>query len=415
MTGRAVVVGAGAIGMASAYFLQRSGWSVTVIDKGEVGRACSYGNACLIVPSHSDPIPGPGVIGEAFRHMLSRTSPFYVRPRFDPGLFKWSLRFRRYCNADAARRGHDALAGLSVGSLALYQELTTKKEADFYFERKGLLELYLTREGAEKGRRECEKVLAHGFPARFLTRQEVLDFEPSVSPAVEGGLFIESEAHGFSYGYVRALAKTVEDRGGRMVLGREASRLVIENGRVRGVELSLPRETIDADVVVLAAGSWSRALLAPLGIDLPLQPAKGYSCTIDAFEGAPKVPLLVKERRVIVTPLEGRVRFGGTLELTGFDSTIDRTRYGAVIRAAREVLKTPFPLVNEEPWSGLRPVTPDGIPVIDRLESPAGLILATGHAMLGFTQSPMTGKLVAELANGDTPSVPVEPFRLSRF
>jgi D-amino-acid dehydrogenase len=401
--------------MASAYFLQRSGWSVTVVDKGEVGRGCSYGNACLIVPSHSDPIPGPGVLGEALRFMLSRTSPFYVRPRFDPGLVRWSLKFRNYCNADSAQRGFDALKALSIGSLALYEELSSTGEAEFYFERRGLLELYLTEKGVEKGRRAVEAIHVHGFPARLLTSDEVVALEPSVSPSVRGGLFIESEAHGFSYGYVRALARTVEARGGRIATGRAVSRLVVESGRIRGVETTDPPERIDADVVVLAAGSWSKALLAPLGIDLPLQPAKGYSCTIDTFEGAPKVPLLVKERRVIVTPLEGRVRFGGTLELTGFDSTIDRARYGAVVGAAREVLRASFPMVNEEAWSGLRPVTPDGIPVIDRLESPAGLIIATGHAMLGFTQSPMTGKLVAELANGEEPSVPPEPFRLSRF
>ena len=184
--------------------------------------------------------------------------------------------------------------------------------------------------------------------------------------------------------------------------------LVNADGRVRGVEL--PSETIDADTVVLAAGSWSPEIAAQVGVSIPLQPAKGYSATIDNYEGAPTLPVLVKERRVIVTPLEKRLRFGGTLELTGYDDSIHRARYDAVVRGGREVLKTPPPMENEEAWSGLRPVTPDGLPIIDRARNVDGLIVATGHAMLGFTQSPITGKLVAELANDEAPSVPLHPF-----
>jgi D-amino-acid dehydrogenase len=410
---RAVVVGAGAIGIASAYYLQRSGWSVTVVDRGEVGHGCSYGNSCLIVPSHSDPIPGPGVMGQALRFMLSRTSPFYVRPRLDASLVSWSWKFRSYCTEEARERGFAALLALSRGSLALYEQLTAAKEAEFLFERRGLLEVFLTESGVEASRRDRDRLSSHGFSATALSREDVLSFEENLSPAVRGGLFISTEAHGFSYGYVQALARTVASRGGRISSGRPVARLLAANGRVTGLALDGPREELEADVVVLAAGAWSRSLAAGLALDIPLQPAKGYTSTVDSFEGVPAVPVLVKERRVVVTPLGERVRFGGTLELAGFDSTIDRKRYQAVVRGAKEVLKRSFPMKNEEAWCGLRPVTPDGLPVIDQPRE--GLIVATGHAMLGFTQSPMTGKVVAEIAGGETPSVPLEPFRLDRF
>jgi D-amino-acid dehydrogenase len=417
MSGRAVVIGAGAIGMASAYFLQRSGWAVTVVDRSDVGRACSYGNCCLIVPSHSDPIPAPGVIGEALRFMLSRTSPFYVRPRFDPGLLAWSWKFRKYCNKDSAQRGYDALLSLSRGSLALYQELRAHGEIDFFFETRGVLVAYFTERGIETGRHERTVAEGHGFHARLLSRDETLDLEPALSSDVRGALYTAGEAHGLSYGYVKALERAVLKRGGRVLTGRPVANVLARSERIVGVALEGPEEVVDADVVVLSAGSWSRELARGVGIDIPLQPAKGYSCTVDAFEGAPRIPVMIHEKRVVVTPLERRIRFGGTLELAGLDSTIDPGRYRAVIRAAREALAAEVPLVNEEAWSGLRPVTPDGLPIIDR---PAGrgldgLIVATGHAMLGFTQSPMTGKLVSELANGDPPSVPLEPFRLARF
>ncbi|MGH9322874.1 MAG: NAD(P)/FAD-dependent oxidoreductase [Vicinamibacteria bacterium] len=415
MNRNAVVIGAGAIGMASAYFLQKSGFAVTVVDRGGVGRGCSYGNSCLIVPSHSEPIPGPGVISQGLRYLLARTSPFYIRPRIDPGLAAWTWKFRKYCNHEAAARGFHALVGLSRESLALYEELVKNKEADFFFERRGLLEVYLTEKGLELGRHGRDLLESQGFPAKLLTRDEALSFEPALSPRIRGGLFVESEAHGFSFGYVQALARTVEARGARVATECEVSDLRVREGRVAGVRIGDTGEEIQADTVVLAAGSWSKDLGRTVGIDIPLQPAKGYSATVDAFEGAPAVPVLIKERRVIVTPLQNRVRFGGTLELTGFDSTIDRTRYGAVVGAAREALKSDFPMKNEEAWSGLRPVTPDGLPIIDRSRKLEGLIVAAGHAMLGFTQSPMTGKLVAELACGEKPSLPLEPFRLDRF
>jgi D-amino-acid dehydrogenase len=403
--------------MASAYYLQRAGFSVTVVDRGEVGRGCSYANACLIVPSHSEPLPGPGVIGQSLRFLLSRTSPFYIRPRVDPSLGAWIWQFRKYCNREAAERGFEALLELSRASLALYEELTKTKEADFYFRRDGLLEIYLTERGFENARGSCETMERHGFPAKLLSRDEALAFEPALSPNLKGGLFIESEAHGFSFGYVQALARTVEARGGRIAVRRPVSRLLLDRGRVKGVRIGEPpdEEDLDSDVVVLAAGAWSKRLAEAAGISIPLQPAKGYSATVDLFEGAPRLPVLIKERRVIVTPLGDRVRFGGTLELAGFDSSIDRARYGAVVRAAREALASDFPMRNEEPWCGWRPLTPDGLPIIDRAKNFEGLAVATGHAMLGFTQSPMTGKLVAELASGKAPSIPLEPFRLDRF
>lgn len=400
--------------MASAYFLDRSGWDVTVVDRGEMGRGASYGNSCLIVPSHSDPLPGPGVVGQALRWMLARDSPFYVRPRLDPALLRWGGEFWRHCRVEAAERGFDALMRLSRASLSLYDELASSKEVDFFFERPGLVEVFLTDAGLEAGRRTHGRLEAAGFSVQLLSSEESSEVEPALSPTIRGSLLVEGEGLGSSYGYVSALAKTLAARGARLLTRRPLGRLVAAGGRVQGVFLEQPEEELPADLVIVAAGSWSSDLVAPLGIRIPLQPAKGYSCTVDSFSGAPRIPILVKERRVIVTPLGERLRFGGTLELTGFDSTINAVRYRAVVRAGQEVLRESPPMTNEERWTGLRPLTPDGLPIIDRTPVD-GLIVATGHAMLGFTQSPMTGKLVAELADGQEPSLPLGPFRLDRF
>lgn len=416
MPGQAVVIGGGAIGVCSAYFLSLAGWDVTLVDRGEIGHGCSYGNACLIVPSHSHPLPGPGVVGRALRWMVRRDSPFYIRPRLDRDLLRWAWQFRRYCTPEASHRGFDALLALSRASLALYEDLARTPDLEFFFRRAGLLHVYVTDEGTAGARGEQEALEAAGFQTTLFDAREVREFQPVLGDGVRGGLFIAGEAHTESLGFVRAMAAACRRRGARLLEHATVRRIRVGRRRVEAVDVESRsgREAIAADVVVIAAGSWTPAIAAPLGVQIPLQPAKGYSCTIDAFEEMPTVPILIQERRVIITPLDGRVRFGGTLELAGFDPTIDSVRYQAVVRAAREVLRQPPPMQHEEPWCGFRPVAPDGLPIIDRVGAD-GLIVATGHAMLGITQAPITGKLVADLAEGRTPSVPLAPWRLDRF
>jgi D-amino-acid dehydrogenase len=413
VAGKAIVVGGGAIGVASAHYLTQSGWQVTVIDSGEIGKGCSFGNACLITPCHSHPIAGPGVIAQALRWMLKTDSPFYIRPSYAPQLIGWGMSFARHCTREAAHRGFDALAQLSRLSLELF--IALHQELDFHFERRGLLHIYLTEKGFEGAKVERDTFEAAKFNVRLLDKKDTLELEPALSDRVLGGLFIKGEAHGYSFGYVQAVADELRKSGVTILENRPVSRIVVEKGRAKGVLVTSPEEAITADIVVLATGSWTPSIAKTTGLSVPLQPAKGYSCTIDTYPGAPLVPLLMPETRVIVTPIPNRLRFGGTLELTGHDLRLNETRYQAVIRAARAVLQQDFEMKNEEPWCGLRPCLPDGLPIIGRVPYIDELIMAAGHAMLGFTQSPATGKIVAEIANGETPSVPIEPFRFERF
>jgi D-amino-acid dehydrogenase len=414
MTQRAVVIGGGAIGVASAYYLNLSGWHVTVIDAGEMGHGCSYANACTILPSHSHPLPGPGVIQQALRWMFKKDSPFFVRPRFDVGLMRWGWQFRRFCNAEAAERGFQALLPLSRAGLELFDELA-HSGLDFFYRRDGMLQVYPSEQGLEEAQQEQALLEEAGFRTRLLTRPETLDFESALSQRTQGGLFIEAEAHADCLGYVQALAAELERNGARLLTHRAVSRIVVEGGRVKGVIASSPEEVKAADLVVLAAGSWAPSLVEPLGLKIPLQPGKGYSCTIDDYPGSPRVPIIVPEARLLITPLGDRLRFAGTMELAGYDLDVNQTRYQAVVDAARKALNDSLQMRNEQSWSGLRPVLPDGLPIIDRAPGIDGLIVAAGHAMLGFTQSPITGKVVAEMADGRRPSVPLDAFRFDRF
>jgi len=251
--------------------------------------------------------------------------------------------------------------------------------------------------------------------ARLLSRQEALAFEPALGPRICGGMYVEDDAHGDCYAYVRALAAGAQRRGARMLTGRPVTRVLVRAGRVAGVLLQAPEEALPADLVVLAAGAWTPGLLAPLGVRLPLEPAKGYSCTVSGVRRAPAVPVFVEERRVAITPLGDRLRIGGTLELAGYTPGIDPRRYRAVVRAAQETLQEPLPVEQGEAWEGFRPLLPDGLPVIDRVPGLDGLLVATGHGTLGFTLSPITGRLVADLAGGRPPAAPLAACRLDRF
>jgi D-amino-acid dehydrogenase len=212
---------------------------------------------------------------------------------------------------------------------------------------------------------------------------------------------------------VRSLADGLEEGGSTMLEGRHVERVLVENGAVDGVAAGA--DELPADVVVLAAGASTPSLAKPLGIRLPIQPARGYSSTFRSWEGAPRIPLMVEEAHVVVTPLGDRIRFAGTLELGAAGRPPDPVRAGAVVREGRRALRDDVALGGEKTWFGYRPLTADDLPVIGRVPGVEGAILATGHGTLGFTQAAATGKVVAELASGNEPSVEIEPFRPDRF
>lgn len=408
MGGRAVVVGGGAIGVACARFLCDEGFEVTLLERGEVGRGCSFANAGLIVPGHSQALPGPGVIREGLRHLTRRDGPFTIRPRVDPELARWLLTFRRSCGEETSRRATDALTTLSRAGLELFEDLARRDEADFSYRRGPLVNAYVSEGWRDRARAFADTLGALGFQSRLLEREALLDVEPALGPRVRGGLLIEDQASGDCFAYVRSLAAGL----GGIIERRSVRGVVVRGGRAVGVLAD--EGEIPADLVVLAAGAWTPALTEPLGLRLPIQPATGYSSTIPAYPGAPRLPVMLDESHVVVLPLGDRIRFAGTLELAGFRNLPDPVRYRAVVRAGREALREPPP-ADGEAWFGFRPLMPDDLPAIGWVPGVDGVIVAAGHGTLGFTQSPITGKLVAELAAGKPTSVPVDPFRPDRF
>jgi D-amino-acid dehydrogenase len=408
MARHAVVVGGGAIGLSCARSLTRSGFDVTVVDRDRLGAGCSSANCGLIVPSHSLPVPGPGVIREGLGYLARRDSPFAIRPSIR--LAPWLLAFWRACDADTYRLGSEHLVALSRAGLDRFEELA--RELEFGFRRGPLLHAYRSEDGLARSNAELRELDSLGITARGLSRDELLSMEPALSPSFLGGIAIEDQGWADPHAFLRALAKDQERRG-RILEGTPVRRIAARNGQASAVETT--GGTIEADVIVLTAGAWTASLTEPLGLRIPIQPAAGYSCTITAPSNGPNVPVVLPERRVVLTPLPGRLRFGGTLELSGFRTAIDRARYGAVVRAGLGALSASVPRSAEEPWFGLRPLTSDGLPVIGWVPRIDGVLIAAGHGMLGFTQAPITGDLVADLATGRRPSLSIDPFRPERF
>lgn len=409
------MIGAGAVGVACAHYLLEEGFEVTLVDRGEVGRGCSYANAGLICPAHSEALPGPGIVAEGLRALLRRDGPFTIRPRAGVSVVPWLLRFWRHTPEPIYRRSTRALVALSRLSFELFEELVRTGVASFGYRRGPLL----TASRAPHWRREAEAVVeearALGFEARVLGRDELLGLEPALAPDHLGGYALEDQGSGDSYRYVRSVAEHARSRGAEVLERTPVRRVLVRAGRVVGVLAGDPPREIPADLVVLAAGAWSPALARDLGLRLPIQPATGYSFTIPAPERAPRHPVIVGDSRVVVLPLDGRIRFAGTLELAGFRREADPVRQRAVVRAGLGALREPPELRGAEPWFGFRPLMPDDLPAIGWAPGIAGALVATGHGTLGFTQGPGTGKLVAELAAGKPPSLDLSPFRPDRF
>lgn len=410
-----VIVGGGVIGVSTAYYLAERGALVTIVEQGEIASGSSWGNAGLIVPSHSVPLPHPGVLAQGLRMLLDPTGPFYVRPRLDVDLARWLWKFRAACTEAHVRRSVPVIRDLMLASLDLFRDLAPRFE--FGFRHDGVLIVYRTERGLDEGRGEARLLESFGLTAKILDGASARELEPALRPDTVGAAFFPDDAHVTPDRFVRGLGKLAEARGVGIRSGTEVLGFRTERRRIVAVETT--RGDLAGDDVVLAAGAWSPPVARSLALDLPIQPAKGYSVTYAQPANGPRLPMLLAESRVAVTPMRGEhgdlLRFGGTLELAGLDLSINRRRLDAITRGAREALTLPPELALVEIWRGLRPCSPDGLPLIGRTRRWDNLVVATGHSTTGLSLGPITGKLVAQVLTGETPAFDLAPVDPDRF
>ena len=411
---RVVVVGGGVIGAACAYYLARSGWTVTILDAGGFGQGCSHANCGFVCPSHVLPLATPGAVQGALKALLQRNGPLSIKPRFDPGLWGWLFRFARRCNhRDMIEAGH-AIQALLDSSRTLYQQLIDEEQIDCEWQTRGLLFVLQSRSGMTHYA-ETNHLLSESFnlPAKRLDGDELIALEPALKPGLAGGWYYERDAH---LRPDRLMAEWQRVLAARGVTIREHCRvLAIVRDSGLAQRAVTPLGDFAADEFVFATGALTPLLNRFLGCDIPIQPGKGYSITMPRPARCPSIPLIFDEHRVAVTPMRSGYRLGSTMEFAGYDSTLNRKRLDLLRAGARHYLHEPYCEPIEEEWFGWRPMTYDGKPIIDRSPALANVLIAAGHNMLGLSMATATGKLVSELLSGQTPHVDPVPYSLSRF
>ena len=408
-----LVIGGGVVGVAAALELARRGAEVLVVDRGELGSGCSYGNAGWLTPSLAFPLPAPGVLGQGLLWLFRRDSPLRIEPRLSLDLARWLWGFVRATDERRYRRGVEALTALSLASLEAFRRLAAASPQPTGFAPCGRLSICETETSLAAARHEIGALARFGLTARLLDVDEARALVPALTGPLAGALLTPGDAVIEPLAAVEALAAEARGLGVRFETGVEVYDFTRRGGRVTGVETTAG--PIATGRVVLAAGAWTKALAARLGFRLPVLGGKGYALIVPPLDPQPALPLKLIERRIAVTPRAASLRLAGTLEVVDADWSVSPRRVAAIVAGARAMLALPEPLEVREVWRGLRPVTPDGLPVIGRAPGHDNLFVAAGHQMLGLHCAPASGQLLAELVVGAAPSFDPAPFRADRF
>jgi D-amino-acid dehydrogenase len=409
-----IVIGGGVIGVAIAYYTALRGASVLVIEKNQIGSGgSSTGNAGLLVPSHCNPLPTPGVIAQGIKCLLNPEGPFYIRMRPDMDLARWVWRFYRSCNEKHLYHSVGIFRKLGRESIELHQELAEAGGDEYQFSQKGILKLFLTERAFHEAQEDAVGVKSCGAGSEILSGEEVRELIPAAGNQVVGGVLSSIDGSIDPCCFVMWLARESEKLGARFLSDTEAFWLKTDRRKVNQVITT--RGDFSADQVVFASGAWLPVLASQLGARIPLQAAKGYSLTFRAPQNGPTVPMLLEEARVAVTPFNETLRLSGTLELSGLDLTISRRRLRAMETQTYRFLPKLGKLDIKEVWRGLRPCTPDGLPIMGRLQPWSNVFVAGGHATKGMSLAPATGKYLSRMLAGESIGMLERSLRANRF
>ncbi len=408
-----IIIGAGVVGLSSAYYLHKQGHQVTILDKGDITDSCSFGNAGMIVPSHFVPLASPGMIQQGIRWMFNSKSPFYVRPSLDMDLIGWGLKFLKHANAAHVSRSAVPLRDLSLLSKKHYEGLS--EEFEFELKNNGILAFYKTEKAAEEEAHIAAKGVELGLDMAVLTEADCAALQPGLKLDVMGAVHYRCDGHLYPSKLMNALTGYLEANGVTIMRNHEVTQI---DTSARKITRVFARGKVwEADQYVLAAGSWSPAIAKMMDIKVPLMPGKGYSFMESEPAGRMTIPALLCEARVAVTPMNGSIRYSGTMELDKINDRINKDRVLGIVEAVPEY----FPGLNpklppeKDVWFGFRPSSPDGLPYIGRSLKKENLVVATGHGMMGLSLGPATGVLVSQIISEQKPDIDIKSFSPSRY
>ncbi|UJH67117.1 NAD(P)/FAD-dependent oxidoreductase [Allomuricauda sp. SCSIO 65647] len=409
-----IVIGGGIIGLCTAYFLNKEGHKVTVIDKSDISFGASFVNAGYLTPSHIVPLAAPGMILKGLKYMFNSSSPFYVKPRFDRDFLKWAWYFKKSATKAKVQKAMPIIKDINLLSRELFETMAASNElGDFHLERKGLLMVYQTEKEGAYEQRVAERAKAMGLPVNHLNSSEFKDIEPYVDINAMGAFHYLCDRHTTPPQFMNRLLEYLSKQGIAIRKSEEVIDLEVSDKKVNKVITNTG--VYMADDIVFAAGSWSSVLSQKLGIKLPLQAGKGYRIDVQNPTGI-TMPAILMEPKIAVTPMQGFTRFTSTMEFSGINQTIRKERVQAIAKGAAryyEGLQIPKTAIDGAK-SGLRPVSPDGLPYIGRSTKYKNLIFATGHAMMGWSLGPATAKLVTELVSNRKTTMDIMAFHPER-
>lgn len=413
--GTVVVIGAGIAGLASAYYLVRDGWDVKILEKNTLDNNCSYGNAGMIVPSHFTPLAAPGIVAQGIKWMFNSKSPFYVRPSLNPRLINWGLKFLKHANRTHVEQHASAIRDLNLYSSRLYDELAQEDNFDFELKQNGILMMYKSKEMQYEEIELAHRAQDLGLDVDILEGNTVQELEPNLKLDVLGAILYRCDGKLYPPKLMQQLIQYLKAEGVAFFEETEVHKFITTGNRVK--EAISNKGSFQADAFVLTGGAYLPQLTSKLHVNTPLMPGKGYSFMYQPQgEQTLNHAALLLEARVAVTPMNGQIRFSGTMELGPANDRIYENRVRGIVESIPKYypeLKVDYP--SEKIWYGYRPCSPDGLPYLGRLKKFDNVLVAGGGGMMGLSLGPAYGKVVADLLAGQKIESEIAGFRPDRF
>ncbi len=408
-----VIIGGGVIGLACAHYLLEKGAEVRIIEKKQIGEGASHGNCGLLYFSDVIPLCSPGTVTQEILKTLQGISPLYIPPTLDIQRIAWLVRFAAKCRSPHMMQTARAKYEILNYSMGLFEPLLALEEMGCDFEKKGFLTVFKDPKKFEGYQKSNDLLKPFNLGYKQLGKEETLAMEPALTPDIAGAWHHETDWYLRPELLMAAWRKHLVKKGLIIEEHCQMHDFEIQGRRVTSVRTV--KGEFKADAFILATGAWAPQTAAQLKLNLPVQPGKGYSITMERPGICPQVPCVLYEKSMVVTPWKSAYRLGGTMEFSGYSTHLNPKRLGKLLEGAALYMRDPkgFPVIEQ--WTGLRPMTYDDMPIIDHAPGQENLIIATGHGMLGLTLATGTGKAVSDLVYGKTPEINLQPFGLSRF
>lgn len=410
-----IIVGGGVNGLCAAYYLQKSNHEITIIDRGNISDNCSFGNMGFLSPSHFVPLASPGIISEGLKYMLDSTSPFYIKPRLNLPFLQWALSFYKNSNQKTVEKNSPHLSNLLNLSRRLMNEIRDEIGDVFEMEEIGCMMMCHEKKAFEEEIKLSKAAKKFTLEVEILNREELQKREPDVELDIYGAVLFKNDAHIHPGKFMVAMKSFLEKKGINFQLNTTVTGFKKDHKKI--AEVITNKGDFAGDEIILSPGSWLPVVAKMAGVHLLLEGGKGYSYTYDHVEKNIRYPAILVDGRCAITPWGHKLRIGGTMEFSGNNNKILLKRMEGIYKSVQSFypgLKIDFP-PEDKIWTGLRPVTPDGLPYIGKAENFDNLLISGGNAMLGISEGAASGLIISDIVDKRKTPIDINAFKVGRF